>query len=158
MNEERLRISVAGRDRTADLGASVLREAQQRGLPWLERLLADEQEVLSLRSASTAEAFRARHLAALRSRWMVDPGRFSTPSGPGIVGAAMLWARMFLWRVFRYQHDWVVFRQNGINAQLFYALMFECEDRARQVRELEARVRDLEAQLGTAAPDRGRRP
>jgi hypothetical protein len=158
MPEQRLRVSVAGRDRTADLGCEVVREAARRRHEWLERQLADEKDVLALKSAPSAAAFQSRHLDVLRSRWMIDTGRFSTPSGPGFLGALVLQARFFLWRIFRYQHDWVSFRQNAVNAQLFYALLFECEERTRQVRELEARVRDLEAQVGTASAAREPRP
>jgi hypothetical protein len=150
MAEQRLRVSVAGRDRTADIGVAVLREAGGLGNSWMENQLSAEKDVLALRSATSATAFQSRHLGALRGRWMVDPGCFSTPSGPGVIGALMLQVRIFLWRMFRYQHDWIVFHQNAVNAQLFYALTFECEERARQVRELEARVQVLEAHVGTA--------
>ncbi len=150
MAEQRLRVSVAGRDRTADLGVAVSREAKFRRHEWLEGQIAGEKDVLALTSAASTAVFQARHLQALRGRWAVDPALFTTPSGPGFLGALMLQMRFFLWRLFRYQHDWVVFHQNAVNAQLFYALMFECEERTGQVRELEARVRDLEAHIGTA--------
>jgi hypothetical protein len=158
MADQRLRVSVAGRDRSHDLGVAVVRDAGGLRHPWLERQLSDEREVLALSSAGSAAAFRARHLEALRSRCAVDLDRFSTPSGPGLAGALALWARTLLWRFFRYQHDWVAFHQNAVNAQQYYALLFESEERARQVRELEARVRELEAQVGTASRPEGPGP
>ena len=155
MTDQRLRVSVAGRDRTADLGVAALRATNSRRHEWMEGQLVGEKDVLALPSAPSAPAFHARFLDVLRARLMVDPSLFATPSGPGFLGAMMLQFRIFLWRLFRYQHDWVVFHQNSVNAQLFYAVLFECEERTRQVRELEARVRDLEAQIGTAKTTQG---
>lgn len=151
MSDKRLRVFVAGTDRTGDIGVRAVRGAALRRSPWLEGQLAREKEVLALSSAPSDSAFRERHLAALRSRCAVDLDQFSTPSGPGIAGAFAIWVRTMLWRLFRYQHDWVAFRQNSVNAQLYYALLFENEERARQVRELEARVRELEAQVGAGS-------
>lgn len=158
MSEQRLRVAVAGRDRTADLGVAAAREAACRRNEWLEGQLAGEKDVLALAASGSVEAFQRRHLEALRGRWSLDPGLFTTPSGPGILGAIMLQVRFFLWRLFRYQHDWMVFHQNAVNAQLFYALLFECEERRRQVRDLEARLRDLEAQVGTARAQQEKAP
>ena len=155
MAEQGLRVSVAGRDRTADLGVFVLREANQRKHDWLEGQLDGEKDVLALKTAPSVAAFQSRFLDVLRARLMVDPSLFTTPSGPGFFGALILQVRIFLWRMFRYQHDWAAFHQNAVNAQLFYAVLFECEERKRQVRDLEARVRDLEAQIGTAKAPQG---
>ena len=158
MSEQRLRVSVAGRDRTADLGVAVVREANLRRNEWMEGQLAGEKDVLALPSAASVAMFQSRFLDVLRARLMVDPSLFTTPSGPGFLGALMLQVRIFLWRMFRYQHNWMVFHQNAVNAQLFYAVLFESEERARQVRELAARVRDLEAQIGTAKTARESKP
>jgi len=54
---------------------------------------------------------------------------------------------MFLWRLLRYQHFWMAFRQNGINAMHAEAVDFEHQERQRQVAELKARVKQLEESI-----------
>ena len=139
-----MKLVIAGKDRTDDLGRQLAETAQRRTQAILEESLRKESDVLALRESDSQEEYLRRHVTLLRARNCVDPARFETPCRPGVFGRCLHGIRMFLWKVFRYQHEWTAARQNTINVQLAYELECERELRERQVRRLEDRVRRLE--------------
>jgi len=132
---ENLKLQVAGKDRSGDLGREIAGSAAVRPDHGLATLIAYEMDVLGLCSADSAAEYLDRHVKVLRVRNQVDPSAFEGPMGR---------VRRFLWNLLRYQHDWTSFRQNSINVQLSYELEFEKEERKKQVAELERRIRELE--------------
>jgi hypothetical protein len=137
---ETLKLQVAGKDRSSDLGRELAGSAAARPDHGLATHIAYETDVLGLRSAESAAEYLDRHVKILRVRNQVDPSAFEGPGSGGL----MVRVRRFLWNLLRYQHDWTSFRQNSINVQLSYELEFEKEERKKQDAELEQRIRELE--------------
>ena len=136
---ETFKLQVAGKDRSDDLGREIA-GAAARPDHGLARHIAYEMDVLGLRTAPCEEEYLDRHVKILRARNQVDPSSFAGSVSCGIMDRI----RRFLWKLLRYQHDWMSFRQNSINVQLSYELEFEKEDRKKQVAELERRIHELE--------------
>jgi hypothetical protein len=137
---ETLKLHVAGKDRSGDLGREIVAAAAHRPDHGLATHIEYEMDVLKLRTADSAAEYLDRHVKILRARNQVDPCAFEGSVSCGFMGRV----RRFLWNLLRYQHDWMSFRQNAINVQLSYELEFEKEERRKQVAELERRIRDLE--------------
>lgn len=145
-------LRIAGRDCSRDLGPQLEEAARAREDRGVAVSVGAEGEILSLRTARDLAEYQQIHGELLRSRSGVDTSRFRAPGGDG----ARAWLRgmvwRLLWRVLRYQHDWVTFRQNTVNMQLLCRSEVEREIRAGQIAELERRVRDLETSRSTDDP------
>lgn len=139
-----MKVWIAGEEATGSLGKSVEDRAASLQNTEYEILLEREADVLKLRDAETTADHLKRYIALMRRESDVDPARYAQPRTPGLKGAISYSIRMFLWRLLRYQHFWMAFRQNGINAMQAEALDFEQQERQRQTAELEARVKQLE--------------
>ena len=139
MNET-LKLQVAGVDRSADLGREITAAAAARPDCGLAEAVGHEMDVLSLRSAGNTADYLDKHSLVLHARNQVDPAAFALPAGRSFRDRV----RLFLWKLLRYQHDWMLSRQNSINVQLTYELEFEREERKKQVAGLERRIRELE--------------
>lgn len=150
------RVQVAGEDRTATLGRDLVGQAQGRRDANLERLLAGEMTLLSLCEAQSMPDYLERHLRLLRVRTSVDPAFFVVPPArPGFAGRCIFQLRRFLFKLLRYQFEWLTFRQNLINDQLSYEVQFEHEDRRLELAELKRRVEVLEQARGAQRPAEG---
>lgn len=147
--DQAFKVVVAGRDRSADLGAELMAAAARRPDRGLSRCIADEAPVLALKTAVNEAEFLSRYLALVQSRNRIDTQRFETPAGAGALGRLATWFRLLRWRLFRYQHDWMAFRQNAINVSVAYQLEFERLAREKQIAELDERLRRIEAAAGT---------
>jgi hypothetical protein len=159
-----MKLRIAGRDESATLGRQIEAAAAQRPDPaGLGPLLDREAPVLTDGWRGDAATFADRHIALMQVRQAVDTGEFAASTRAGMLGVAMGWVRRFLWKLLRYQHDWVTFRQSAINEQLLHALVLERQARADRDRDLERRLAALEAKAagggsGAATPAEGRRP
>ena len=149
-----MKVVVAGRDESEGLGGELSRAAGQRPDAGLASLMAGEADILRLGWRGTEHDYLARHVELMRIRHAVDAGDFAAPSRPGALGRVFGVVRRFLWRVLRYQHDWVLFRQGAVNAQLAHELALEHAERARQTADLERRVRALEERAARGEPAR----
>ncbi len=138
-------LSVAGRDRTADLGAELTAAAARIGDPKLAGLLVGEAEILKLGDAANEADFLSRQLAVLGFRTQVDPGLCKPPPSPGWTGRLITLARRVLWRLMRYPHDFITGHQNAVNGQLMRALELETRLRRRETAALRERIAALEA-------------
>ncbi len=112
-------------------------------------LLDGERAILCLPEAMSEEDYLTRFVEIMRRRHDVNPALYSQPRTPGLRGQFSYAIRIFLWRIMRYQHFWLTFHQNGINAMQAEAIDFENRERKRQIIELEKRVKDLEEELTT---------
>jgi hypothetical protein len=61
----------------------------------------------------------------VRLRHHIDTLDFRPPRRPGLLGAIMGRLRMLLWRLLRYQHDRMAFRQNQVNSCLMALIEFQ---------------------------------
>jgi hypothetical protein len=139
-----MKIWVAGQDATDSLGKSLSDRAASLQNPEYVTMLEREADVLKLRDAKTTADHLQRYITLMRRRFDVNPALYTQPRTPGLKGTVSYTIRMFLWRLLRYQHFWMAFHQNGINAMHAEGLDFEQQERRQQTAELEARVRKLE--------------
>ncbi len=142
-----MKVWVAGEEVTGALGESVKERASNLRSAEYDLLLEREGDVLKLRDATTTDDHLERYITLMRRRFDVDPAFYTQPRTPGLKGTISYTIRMFLWRLLRYQHFWMAFRQNGINAMHAEAVDFEHQERQRQVAELKARVKQLEESI-----------
>ena len=84
----------------------------------------------------------------LRYRDGVDTLPFHIPGRPGLCGRLIVQVKKGLWKILRYQHDRIAFRQNLINTMLASALEFEIAQRRKETDDLMRRVAELEKQGG----------
>ncbi len=146
-----MRLWVNGRDRTADIGESVSKSAvvrEKRG-PAPARISSDISAMMLL-DARSEEEYRAEFLRLLRYRNGLDTFDFHIPRKPGPAGALAARFKGVLWRLLRYQHDRISFRQNLINC--FFTGLFEIEigQRDREIEDLRRRLGRIEARLQPA--------
>lgn len=140
-----MKIIIASRDRTADLGPDLKAGADAR----LARQPhpRPDRDALSLRDAGNEREFLERWTELVRRRSHADTLKVAIARKPGALGALAHAARLLLWKVLRYQHNGVVTLQNRINAQAAAALEFQLDE----LRRLRARVDELERRTGGGA-------
>ncbi len=142
-----MKIAIAGKDRSADLGPVLAADARERArdpshvdLPW-------SLHALSLRDQKTGSAYFDHYLELLRRKNHVDTLNFDIPHRPGLGGRAWMLVKKVLWKVLRYQHARMAFRQNLINSHLTSALEYQRDLARKEVGELKRRIAALEAKL-----------
>ncbi len=145
--EEALSVHIAGTDRSSDLGAEVSSVAARRRSSSLEHAIQSEADVIAKETAADEAEYLFEQIALLRTRSNVDPNRLDISSRPGFSGRVMRTLRQFLWKLLRYQHDWMFFHQNTINAEMVHLLDSESKVRSQQCAVLEERLRVLEETL-----------
>ncbi|MFA5042686.1 MAG: hypothetical protein WC381_07295 [Kiritimatiellia bacterium] len=146
-----MKLSVAGQDRTQDLGIDLRRRAEAMKRSPAGRKLAPlppEIGALALARAGSDAEYMERLIRLIGYRDAVDTLDFDIPRKPGLTSLIMPRLKAFLWKLLRYQHDRIVFRQNLINTQLTSALEFEFAQRRRETDDLKRRVAELEKKGG----------
>ncbi len=146
-----MKISVAGRDRTQDLGPDLRRQAENMARGDTSRQpakLPDSISALALRKATSDADYLNELIRLLRWRDGVDTLPFHIPCRPGLCGRLAVRIKEVFWKLLRYQHDRIAFRQNLINTQLTSALEFEIVQRQKEADELKQRVAELEKKAG----------
>jgi len=145
-------IRVSGRDATDELNALF-----QRELPRMEAsrdcvFLPEHLSARQLSQCANALEYNRTFSHLLFYRNHVDTQAFHISRRPGPAGWILAQARKIMWRVLRYQHDRMFFRQNLINSHVTSLLDSQSNSLAREVSELKARLAVLESQ--TSAPDK----
>lgn len=146
-----MKITIAGRDRTDDLGPVLRTQAEDmaRGDTSCQPArLPDEISALVLARTKSAEDYLSEMMRLLRYREGVDALPFHIPVRPGRCGRILGRVKQGLWKLLRYQHERMAFRQNLINAQLTSALEFEVVQRRQETEDLKRRLAELEKQGG----------
>ncbi len=139
-----MEILVNGQDRSDSFGVEIQREAEKLSDSYLEEALRRERPVLDLGSCRDESEFQRCHAELLRSRNCVDTARFQLPAPRGPVGRLAYMVRLFVWKVLRYQHDWMSFAQNSINIQFMEQLEMERRAMEKMFFELEHRISRIE--------------
>jgi len=139
-----VKLMLAGRDRTDDVGADVEVQARALSDPELESLLRGEQPVLDLGAGCGGPAYIRHFTQLVRIRTSVDTAKIRVPEGHGFGGGLWMAFRRLMWRIMRFAHDDYAFRQNTVNTALGYGLEFESEERRREGAELRQRIDQLE--------------
>mgnify|MGYP001585232594 CR=1 FL=1 len=140
-----MRLVIAGKDRTSDLGqAMAARAARHQGAlsAWSPR-----DSALFLRESRDSSDYFDQFWRLMRLHHSVSTDFFHIPARPGRAGNLTRQIKKVLWRVLRYQHDHVTFQQNIINELVTSAAEFQQAIARKQVADLERKVRRLEAGL-----------
>ena len=139
-----MKIIIANKDRSTELGPGLKAGADARmadpqfvPLPWL-------LNALSLHDAKNESEFLERWAELARRKGNVDL-RLNLPVPLGLIDRMKRLVRGFVWRVLRYQHERVAFRQNLVNSQVAATLEFQHDEILR----MRSRVEVLE-KLGGA--------
>lgn len=138
------RIEVAGKDCTEARLAQLDALAQSTGLT-PEQL---RRPAMTLTDCVTESEYLDQLIRLLRDREHLVTTDFEIPHRNTVTGR--LWARLkkSLWKVFRYQHDYMAGQQNDINFVLGSAIEFQQRQHEETVRRLEQRIAQLESRLG----------
>ncbi len=146
-----MKLSVAGQDRTHDLGRKLRQQAAA-----MERGEANHKpkpplvapDIMPLAQAQSEAEYLDQLIGLIRGRNAVDTLDFAIPRKRGMVGRCMTRLKALLWKLLRYQHDRIAFQQNLINAHLTGALEFEVVQRQKETADLKRRMAELEKQSG----------
>lgn len=139
-----MKIIISGQDRTAELEPDIREQAARCRAHPESVHLPKELSALSLWGARDEDDFTGRYVRLAQIKQHTDTLRFHIPRKPGPLGAAMAAFRRFLWKLLRYQHDRMAFRQNIINTQFATSLELQQDE----TEALRARIVALEQRLG----------
>ena len=145
-----MKIIIAGQDCTKDLGGEIWRRAAE-----LKKLtgraappkVSAEIGALALYKAVSDADYLNHFLRLLRYRDAFDTYDFDIPRKPGPAGSVMARVKKALWKLLRYQHDRIAFRQNLINSLFTNAVEFEMAERKRTDADLNRRLDKAELLL-----------
>ncbi|MDO9542752.1 MAG: hypothetical protein Q7J98_10580, partial [Kiritimatiellia bacterium] len=116
--------------------------------------ISAEIGALALHKASSDADYLNHFVRLLRYRDAFDTYDFDIPRRPGPFGAIMAGIKNILWKLLRYQHDRIAFRQNLINGLFTNAVEFEMTERKRTDDELARRLNKAEALLNELTAER----
>ena len=119
-----MKLIVAGRDRSADLGARVEAEAGALPATAAPRIFAPSHTALRLRNCADEREFLAAYLRLLRHHLGLEPAGLPVPRPPGPAGALLAAVRRGLWRILGYQQERLAARQTAVNELLAGAVDF----------------------------------
>ena len=134
-----MHLTVAGKDRSSDLGAELSALSVEIHDDGLEGLLDGEQKILALRDACCAEEYLEGHIDLLRLRRNVDPLLFFAPTVPGWKGKILGPVKRVLLRMATPRLRWLFRMQSTINDALAAELEFEHQARRSETAALRAR-------------------
>lgn len=139
-----MKITVAGEDRSGDLGRALVEEAARLKAAGSAGALAPGHSALSLKESSDRDDFLRRFIGLLRLRHGVRTADYYIPRGPGLRGRAAVALKTVLWKLLRYQHDRISFQQNLVNELAIGALEFQQDRMDRELADLKKRIGGLE--------------
>ncbi len=147
-----MNLSVAGKDRSGDLGRAVAADAARLQASGDVGALSPEHSALVLKAAADRADYLRRYVDLLRQRHGVRTADFYVPRRPGWVGWVAGSVKTLLWKLLRYQHDRIAFQQNAVNELAIDALEFQREELERDLADLKRRVAALERERGVPVP------
>lgn len=143
---ENVVVTVAGKDRSAGLGRSIISEAESLDDPVLQKCLADSAVILELNREKQEDDFAKKYMEVFHPRTQLDLGKCKLPdsSNAGIAQRPIAAVRKIVWRLLRFVFEWVIFKQNVVNEQQVIALEHEIILRKRENEGLRKRIEKLE--------------
>jgi hypothetical protein len=140
-----MKIIVAGKDRTADLGAPVAAESARLEAQAAVTPLWPGHSALSLKDSTDEADYLRRFTGLLRLRHGIRTGAFHIARAPGLRGRLSLAVKTGLWKLLHYQHERLAAQQSLVNELAIGALEFQQDQAAQELRELRRRVERLES-------------
>ena len=147
-----MKITVAGQDRTGDLGPAVAAEADRLRAGGGIGELAPDHTALRLKRSRDLDDYVYHFVELLRMRHGVRTTDYYVPRGPGWRGRIAVALKTVLWRLLRYQHDRLTLQQNLINELEINAVEFQRDRVNQELADLKRRVADLEQACAKGAP------
>lgn len=135
-----MKIQIAGRDCTNEWGAILETEPRRMAALGECAFLPPEISALRLRGQPNHAAYLDALEDLVRRRHHMDTVGFRIPRKPGTMGAVLFRVRTVLWKLLRYQHDRMAFRQNQVNSNLMALL----EMQGAELQELRKRLERVE--------------
>ena len=138
-----MNIRIAGQDQTAALKPHLDAETARMDAAGECVFFPPEISALRLRGQPSQAAYLEALTDLVRRRHHIDTLGFRIPRKPGAVGKGLSLVRAFLWKLFRYQHDRMAYRQNLVNSHLMALVEMqgaELKDLRRRVAELDGRA------------------
>ena len=147
-----MKITVAGQDRTGDLGPAMAAEADRLRAGGGIGALAPDHTALRLKRSRDLDDYVYHFVELLRMRHGVRTSDYYIPRGPGLRGTVAVAVKTFLWKLLRYQHDRLTLQQNLINELEINAVEFQRDRVNQELADLKRRVADLEQACAKGAP------
>lgn len=147
-----MNITVAGQDKTADLGAEVAAEAARLKASGSIGMLSPEHSALRLKEYPGRDDYLRRFIDLLNMRHGVRTADYYIPRGPGLRGKVAVALKTALWKLFRYQHVRIASEQNLINELSINAHAFQRDRLEQELKELRRRIEALEQGAGKGPP------
>ena len=147
-----MKITVAGQDRSGDLGQAVAAEAARLQATGGIGELSPAHSARNLQAAGDANDYSRRFVELLRMRHGVRTSDYYIPRGPGLRGKVAVALKSILWKLLRYQHERITYQQNLINELAIDALEFQQNRLDGELADLHLRVKNLEAGRTKSAP------
>ena len=139
-----MNITVAGKDKSADLGPEVAAEAARLKASGSIGLLSPEHTALQLTEYPSRDDYQRRFIDLLNMRHGVRTTDYYIPRGPGLRGRIAVALKAFWWKLLRYQHDRISHQQNLINELSINAQAFQRDRTEQELKALKDRIEILE--------------
>lgn len=139
-----MNITINNQDRTTELKARIEQGMQSHSDRPPPVQVPAELNALALRDARTQSEYQETLTRLIRYRDNVDTMPFDIPNRGGWIGKIAVLFKKVWWKLLRYQHDRITFRQNLINSLYASALEYERDQRRSEVAALETRIKKLE--------------
>lgn len=147
-----MNITVAGKDRTSDLGQTIAAEAERLKTTSSIGSLAPEHTALRLKRSADFDDYTYHFVELLRMRHGVRTADYYIPRGPGWRGKLAVALKTFLWKLLRYQHDRITLQQNLINELEINVVEFQRDRLNQEVADLKRRIESLEQGRSQGSP------
>ena len=135
---------INGKDRTAALESHIRHSLRSRDTSRVPDTIAWEISALSLGEVDSESDYEDRLIQLIPYRDHVHTLPFDIPHRGGLLGRCTAVMKRFLWKLLRYQHDQMAFRQNLINSMHTSATEFERSQLRTEIGRLEERIEKLE--------------
>lgn len=147
------RINVAGRDRTGELLSRLDAIASRHPAPPYWDAAAQRRTAPQLAACADEAEYADCLLRLLRNREHLVTADFEVAHRNSTAGRLMARLKSGLWKLLRYQHDYMSGQQNDVNFAMGSALEFEHDLNRRRLQQLEERLATLERRLGAEERD-----
>ncbi len=144
------RLQVAGKDCTETRLAQLDALARSTSLTPEQLQALQRRPAMALTKCATEADYMDTLIRLLRDREHLVTVDFEVPHRNSFAGR--FWAKLkkSLWKICRYQHDYMAGQQNDINFVLGSAIEFQQRQHEDSVRRLEQRIAHLESRLGAS--------
>ena len=139
-----MKITVAGKDRTGDVGHAI--QARAATFAPISNY-GPSDSALSLREAANEDKYVAKFNTLLRHHRSIKTDIIPVSQRGGMAGRVACMFKKVLWRLLRHQHDRIAAQQNAINELLVMSFVLQYDAYKRKIEAIERRLADIEKAL-----------